>query len=299
MFTRLLNETLRHAGYEIRRTGSTPRNISPGVTAPLAAPSNPPPLDPVWPLPRKPGGPSDEDIRKEFARHDLWHYAYEFEGNLAFPTRHNNPGPVVDAPRRPLQRFGHFMPYLAQAQNGSLRGKRVLDIACNSGFWSIQCALLGAHVVGFDGRPELIEQANLIRSIVGVNTVQFTVLDFWDMSPETLGGTFDIVLNLGILYHLPKPLAALERTVLMANDHVLLDTEVYPSHDSLIKLRWEDPDDIRRATRSGLIAYPSRSSIEMMLKHIGVSEYCQIPIRTVDMPSDYLEHKRASWLITV
>ena len=177
--------------------------------------------------------------------------------------------------------------------------REVLDIACNSGFWSLQCALLGADVVGFDGRPELIEQANLIRSIVGLNNLQFRVLDFWDMSPQTLGGTFDIVLNLGILYHLPKPLEALERTVLMANECVLLDTDVYPSQDSLIKLRWEEPDDIRRATRSGMIAYPSKSSIEMMLKHIGVTEWCQIPIRTIDMPSDYLEYRRATWLIAV
>jgi 23S rRNA G2069 N7-methylase RlmK/C1962 C5-methylase RlmI len=36
------------------------------------------------------------------------------------------------------------MPYVVQSQGGALEGKRVLDIACNSGFWSIQCALLGA-----------------------------------------------------------------------------------------------------------------------------------------------------------
>jgi 2-polyprenyl-3-methyl-5-hydroxy-6-metoxy-1,4-benzoquinol methylase len=95
------------------------------------------------------------------------------------------------------------MPYLVAANGGCLRGKRILDIACNSGFWSIQCALLGAEVVGFDGRAELIRQADLIKSIVGVDDVQFRVLDFWDMSRQALGGTFDIVLNLGILCHLP------------------------------------------------------------------------------------------------
>ena len=82
----------------------------------------------------------------------------------------------------------------------------MLDIACNSGFWSLQCALLGAKVVGFDARGELVEQAKLIKAIVGADNVEFKVLDFWDMSPQALGGTFDVVLNLGILYHLPKPL---------------------------------------------------------------------------------------------
>jgi len=45
----------------------------------------------------------------------------------------------------------------------------------------------------FDGREELIKQADLIKSIVGVEQVAFRFLDFWDMSPQRLGGTFDIV----------------------------------------------------------------------------------------------------------
>jgi len=191
------------------------------------------------------------------------------------------------------------MPYLLEAEHGSLQGKRILDIACSSGFWSIQCALLGAHVVGFDARPELVEQADLIKSIVGINNVEFRVLDFWDMTPQSLGGTFDIVLNLGILYHLPSPLEALRLTKAMARRVILLDTAVHPSDDSVIKLRWEEPVDIRAASVSGIVASPSKSSIDLMLKHIGVAAWFEIPLRTTDMPRDYREHLRASWLITV
>jgi SAM-dependent methyltransferase len=191
------------------------------------------------------------------------------------------------------------MPYLMGAAGGSLEGKRVLDIACNSGFWSIQCALRGAEVVGFDGRPELIEQATFIRSIVGLTNIDFRVFDFWEMSPATLGGTFDIVLNLGILYHLPKPLEALALTRLMATKFILLDTAVHLSTEPVISLRWEEPSDIRAALAPGLVAYPSKSAVQMMLKHIGVKEWHEIPIRTNEMPSDYLGNRRASWLIRV
>jgi hypothetical protein len=48
------------------------------------------------------------------------------------------------------------------------------------------------------------------------------VLDFWQMSPETLGGAFDVVLNLGFLYHLPKPVEALELTKRMSRQRILL-----------------------------------------------------------------------------
>jgi SAM-dependent methyltransferase len=289
-----IKKALRYLGYEIHRR--EPFSQENRARVPI---TQPPPINPVWPLPRRSGGPSEEEIREEFAKYDLWHYAYEFDGGLSFPARHNNPGPLADAPERPLQRFRHFMPYLVEAENGSLQGKRILDIACNSGFWSIQCALLGAEVVGFDARPELIEQANFIKSIVGIDNVAFKILDFWDMSPRSLDGTFDIVLNLGILYHLPTPLEALQLTKSMARRVILLDTVVYPSNDSMIRLSWEEPFDIRAASISGIVAYPSKSSIDLMLRHIGVAEWFEIPIRTTDMPRDYLDHMRASWLIKV
>ncbi|MGH7768852.1 MAG: class I SAM-dependent methyltransferase [Candidatus Binatia bacterium] len=269
------------------------------AAAPSLKPA-PPPVNPVWPLPRRPGGPSDAEIRAQFAKHASWHYTYEFDGGLSFSSHYANlssqpPG----ATRRHFQRFRHFMPYLLAAQNGSLKGKRILDMACNSGFWSIQCALLGAEVVGFDGRPELIEQSNLIKSIVGVRNVEFRVLDFWDLSPQSMGGTFDIVFNFGLLYHLPKPVEALQLTKSMARENILLDTAVYRTKKPVIRLEWEEPDDIRNATRSGVVARPSKASIEMMLKHIHVGEAFEIPLHTTDMPPQYIDGRRASWLIKV
>jgi len=191
------------------------------------------------------------------------------------------------------------MPYLIQSQGGSLKGKRVLDIACNSGFWSIQCALLGAEVIGFDARAELIEQANLLKWITGADSVEFKVLDFWQMTPEALGGRFDIVVNLGFLYHVPKPVEALELTKTMARTHILLDTAVHPSDEFTIHLKWEEPFDIRMAVDEGIVALPTKPSVELMLRHLKVNGWFEIPVRTQDTPVDYLTGRRASWLIEV
>ena len=141
MIKRGVRRVLRRLGYDILKVPAV-RVVRPVQGALEVAP--------IWPLPRSPRGPSDEEVRKEFARYKFWHYAYEFEGGLSFPPRHDNPGLDTDDAKRPLQGFRHFMPYLVAACGGSLEGKRVLDVACNSGFWSIQCALLGAEVVGFD-----------------------------------------------------------------------------------------------------------------------------------------------------
>jgi len=198
-----------------------------------------------------------------------------------------------------LQRFAHFIPYLVQSQGGTLEGKRILDIACNSGFWSIQCALLGAEVVGFDARSELIEQANLLKWITGADNVEFKHLGFWQMSPEKLGGKFDVVLNLGFLYHVPTPLEALELTKMMARTHILLDTAVHPSGEFAIYLRWEEPLDIRMAAQEGIVALPTKPGVELMLRHLKFNSWIEIPVRTRDLPIDYLTRRRASWLIEV
>lgn len=290
MIKRLIRRTLRRLGYDI---------LNVPVIRPTRPVSEPPAVEPVWPLPRRQPGLTDEEIRREFARHPHWHYAYQFDGGLSFQTSHNNPGLDTNDPTRPLQRFRHFMPYLVEAAGGTLEGKRVLDIACNSGFWSLQCALLGADVVGFDARPELIEEANLLKRVTGIDNVHFQVLDFRHMAPDVLGGTFDIVLNLGFLYHVPEPLDALARTKAMARKHILLDTAVHPSEELAIHLKWEEPFDIRAAVDAGMVAFPTKSAVELMLRHLKVKRSVEIPVRTRDLPIDYLTTKRASWLIEV
>lgn len=296
MIKALAKGLLRRLGYEVHRIERLDHVRASGKNH--SYPSPLPPLMPVWPLPRR-STFSDAEIRESFERYELWHYAYEFEGGLSFLPRHRNAGALEDAPRRALQRFHHFMPYLVESQGGTLEGKRVLDIACNSGFWSIQCALLGAQVVGFDARAELIEQANLIKAITGTRNVEFRLLDFWDMSPQALDGQFDVVLNLGILYHLPKPLEALELTRAMVRKNILLDTVVLPSESPLIKLTWEEPFDIRCANTAGVVVAPSKSSIEAFFKHLGFKDWFEIPLLTRDMPADYLNGHRASWLVEV
>ena len=294
MIKRTIQRVLGLAGYEVHRIlpSDGPTFVNDSSSA-----NRLPAIKPIWPLPRR--NISREAIIARFAQDDLWHYAYEFDGGLSFPARHLNAGRLEHDPRRPLQRFHHMMPALLASQQGSIQGKRVLDIACSSGFWSIQLALMGANVVGFDARAELIAQANFIKEVTGAATVEFRLMDFWEMSPESLGGTFDIVLNLGILYHLPKPLEALELTKKMARDVIVLETLVHSSPQPVVRLQGEDPLDIRLASVSGVVAYPTRTAMDLMFRHLHFAYWAEIPLPSTDMPSDYLENHRGTWLIRV
>ena len=86
---------------------------------------------------------------------------------------------------------------------------------------------------------------------------------------------------------------------MVAREHVLLDTVVLPTPAPLIRLRWEEPTDIRNAATAGIAVTPSRPSVELMLRHLHFSAWAEIPLRTVDMPDDYLAGNRASSLIRV
>jgi hypothetical protein len=132
-----------------------------------------------------------------------------------------------------------------------------------------------------------------------VDNAEFRVLDFREMRPEALGGTFDLVLNLGFLYHAARTLEVLERTVAMARTHVLLDTGLYPSDEMAIYLKWEEPFDIRMAAEAGVVGVPTKSSVELLLRHLRVKKWLEIPARTNDLPLVYRTGQRASWLIDV
>ena len=103
-----------------------------------------------------------------------------------------------------------------------LRGKRVLDIGAWDGWFSFEMEKRGASVVAVDAvRNEKLLQA---RELLG-SGIEYHVSDVCDLRPSELGA-FDIVLFLGVLYHLKHPLLALERVCAMSKDLVCVESLV-------------------------------------------------------------------------
>jgi SAM-dependent methyltransferase len=83
---------------------------------------------------------------------------------------------------------------------GSLEGMRVLDLACLEGMYAIEFAVRGAEVVAIEGREANVEKARFAARALGTD-VDFRQGDVRRLSREE-HGEFDLVLALGILYHL-------------------------------------------------------------------------------------------------
>jgi len=104
-----------------------------------------------------------------------------------------------------------------------LRGRTVLDIGCNAGFYAIEMKRRGAErVVAIDSDPDYLAQARFAAEVSGVE-LEFRELSVYDVG--TLGERFDLVLFLGVLYHLRHPLLALD----LIHSHVARDLLVFQS----------------------------------------------------------------------
>lgn len=104
----------------------------------------------------------------------------------------------------PRIKWDHFCDCLPDR----LTGLSVLDIGCNAGFYSIEMKKRGAdRVLGIDFDEDYLAQARYAAQISG-HEIEFRAMSVYDLG--TLCDKFDIVLFMGVLYHLRHPLLALD-----------------------------------------------------------------------------------------
>jgi 2-polyprenyl-3-methyl-5-hydroxy-6-metoxy-1,4-benzoquinol methylase len=102
---------------------------------------------------------------------------------------------------------------------------RVLDIGCNNGLFSLDLSDRGVgHVHGIDLRASNIAQAMFLRDHYGIDNVEFTVSDADDLGTQD---QWDVVLNLGVLYHVVNPLQFIRQTYELCRDFAIIDTVVH------------------------------------------------------------------------
>ena len=105
---------------------------------------------------------------------------------------------------------------------GDLHGKRVLDIGAWDGWFSFEAERRGAEVTSVD-RVEIPNYLRMHR-LLG-SKAAYRNLDLFELPAAGLGN-FDIVLCLGVLYHLRHPVLGLEIVCGLATDVAIIETFV-------------------------------------------------------------------------
>lgn len=105
----------------------------------------------------------------------------------------------------PAFKFAGFRQVLPE----DLEGRSVLDIGCNAGFYSIEMKRRGAgRVLGIDSDERYLAQARFVAEELDFPDIEYRQLSVYDVG--SLGEKFDLVIFMGVLYHLRHPLLALD-----------------------------------------------------------------------------------------
>jgi 2-polyprenyl-3-methyl-5-hydroxy-6-metoxy-1,4-benzoquinol methylase len=107
----------------------------------------------------------------------------------------------------------------------------VLDLGCAHGNYALEFAKRGARALGIEGRASWLAHAEAQKNGAGLMSVDFVQDDVRNLSVDKYG-KFDIVLCLGLLYHLgaQDALNLLRSIYDTCNDFAVIDTQIalYP-----------------------------------------------------------------------
>jgi tRNA (mo5U34)-methyltransferase len=154
---------------------------------------------------------STDEIRSRVEALGPWFHNLDLGGVRTAPSHF-----LGDYPAVKWRRF-------AGAISADLAGRTVLDIGCNAGFYSIEMKRRGAaRVLGIDSKDDYLDQARFAAEVNRLD-IEFRNLSVYDVA--LLAEKFDVVLFMGVFYHLRHPLLALD----LIHEHVTRDTLVFQS----------------------------------------------------------------------
>jgi tRNA (mo5U34)-methyltransferase len=197
-----------------------------------------------------------EELRRRIDGFPRWHYEFEFEGGVRTPIA--KPAEM----NRHRQRRAYFFQALLDVCGGTLEGKRVLDLGCNAGFWSLQAAQAGAeHVLGVDGRRMHVEQAQLVFEAKGIDPSRYRFEEA-NIFTHAFTEKFDVVLCLGLMYHIAKPVELFEIFAGVDAKLVVIDTAVSFAPQACFEVNLDrDLGDPRNAVDYEIVLVPSRAGL--------------------------------------
>lgn len=154
---------------------------------------------------------AQRDLARRIEELGPWFHNIEIAGIETAPDHM-----LGDHPRTKWSHFSHILPR-------DLEGRSVLDIGCNAGFFSVEMKRRGAgRIVAIDSDPRYLAQAELVFDAHDLD-VDLRQLSIYEVG--SLDERFDLVLFMGVFYHLRHPLLALD----LIHEHVADDLLLFQS----------------------------------------------------------------------
>lgn len=164
----------------------------------------------------EPSPPAASEPTDAIRRLGPWfHNLHLPDGSQTFPDHH-----FGDFPAWKWRQFEAALP-------ADLEGWTALDIGCNAGFYTVELARRGARVHGIDISTHYLRQARWACEAWGVgDRVTLERVGVYELG--RMEQTWDLVLFLGVLYHLRYPLLGLDVVARRARRLVVVQSLVHP-----------------------------------------------------------------------
>ncbi len=205
-----------------------------------------------------------DELEERIARFLHWDYRFEFDNGAATPLLD---GRMVN---RHEQRRRYFFDALLRLFGGSLRGQRVLDLGCGTGFWALHAMDAGADfVLGVDAERTHIEQASLVFEAKGIDPAhyRFEHANFFECD---LSAPFDVVLCLAVMHQVSKPVELFELMTGLGPEIIVVETELLRVASSFFEVSTQ-----RKPVDHRIALIPTR---EAMMELAGEFGYNTVPL---------------------
>jgi tRNA (mo5U34)-methyltransferase len=182
---------------------------------------------------------TSEELRRLFDSTKPWHHLIDVHG---VPTKTESAwGEYLEHPAKLWEAVSGVLP--------DLRGRSVLDVGCNDGFFVFACRRLGAErVVGVDRDEHFFSHAVLVNELLDLGGIELQLMSAYDVGEHL--GQFDVTLALGLIYHLKNPFLFVERVSAITTSRIIVETAVRNS------------DEDRRNRKRGITGAPSMEFVE-------------------------------------
>lgn len=227
-----------------------------------------------------------------------WFYSYHLPDGSSTQTTHNADIQVIHDTRWQM-----LESYLDNNLGMDRSDLSALDLASHQGWFAYKMARAGfSSVLGIDARQSHVDDSTLISDIYEFDHLTFQKGDIHELTPAQLG-QFDVVLMLGLLYHLENPVGALRAARQLCKNLCIIETQIVPgmtgyvdygSYQYVRPLKGsfgiiDETDDTHgpEASVTGICLVPSLDALMWLLEKVGFSS-----ATVLEPPQDAYEQLR-------
>ncbi|MGA2321945.1 MAG: methyltransferase domain-containing protein, partial [Solirubrobacteraceae bacterium] len=231
------------------------------------------------------------ELEERIAGFPRWHYRFEFDNGATTPVFNQR------SINRNEQRRRYFFDALLRVTGGSLRGQRVLDLGCNAGFWCLNAIEAEADfVLGVDGRQMHVDQARLVFEAKGIDPARYR-FEQGNIFEHNFDDRFDVVLCLGLMYHIAKPVELFELMTRTGAEVIVIDTNIFPAPFSFFKVHLENVEAPWHAVDYEITLVPTRQAVIDLANQFGLKTV-PLALNITDPAGmgDYREQRRLAFV---